>query len=43
MDEVSSSFVAPARVVQHAVRSAGRALVGVTDEPVELHPGGYIA
>ncbi|MFD7732569.1 helix-turn-helix domain-containing protein [Kitasatospora phosalacinea] len=30
-------------VVEHVVLSAGRALVGTADEPVELHPGDYIA
>jgi len=30
-------------VVEHVVLSAGRALVGLTDEPVELAPGDYIA
>ena len=30
-------------VVEHVVLSTGRALVGVADEPVELHPGDYIA
>lgn len=30
-------------VVEHVVLSAGRALVGPTDEPVELHPGDYIS
>ena len=29
-------------VVEHVVLSAGRALVGVTGEPVELAPGDYI-
>lgn len=29
-------------VVEHVVISAGRALVGTADEPVELHPGDYI-
>jgi transcriptional regulator with XRE-family HTH domain len=29
-------------VVEHVVISAGRALVGVTGEPVELRPGDYI-
>ena len=29
-------------VVEHVVISAGRALVGVTGEPVELGPGDYI-
>jgi transcriptional regulator with XRE-family HTH domain len=29
-------------VTEHVVLSAGRALVGVTDEPVELGPGDYI-
>ncbi|MFC8721234.1 helix-turn-helix domain-containing protein [Kitasatospora sp. NPDC057198] len=30
-------------VVEHVVLSSGRALVGTADEPVELHPGDYIA
>ncbi|NED96891.1 helix-turn-helix transcriptional regulator [Phytoactinopolyspora alkaliphila] len=30
-------------VVEHVVLSAGRALVGVADEPVELSPGDYVA
>ncbi|MEU6642891.1 XRE family transcriptional regulator [Saccharomonospora sp. NPDC046836] len=30
-------------VVEHVVLSTGRALVGLTEEPVELHPGDYIA
>ncbi|WP_338887628.1 helix-turn-helix domain-containing protein [Rhodococcus sovatensis] len=30
-------------VVEHVVLCAGRALVGPTDEPVELHPGDYIS
>lgn len=30
-------------VVEHVVLSAGRALVGILDDPVELHPGDYIA
>lgn len=30
-------------VVEHVVLSSGRALVGVTEEPVELAPGDYIA
>jgi transcriptional regulator with XRE-family HTH domain len=30
-------------VVEHVVLSAGRALVGVATEPVELHPGDYTA
>jgi transcriptional regulator with XRE-family HTH domain len=29
-------------VVEHVVISAGRALVGAAEEPVELHPGDYI-
>jgi len=29
-------------VVEHVVIGAGRALVGVTGEPVELSPGDYI-
>jgi transcriptional regulator with XRE-family HTH domain len=30
-------------VVEHVVLSSGRALMGVTDDPVELTPGDYIA
>lgn len=30
-------------VVEHVVLSAGRALVGIADNPVELRPGDYIA
>jgi len=30
-------------VVEHIVLSAGRALIGPTDEPVELNPGDYIS
>jgi Predicted transcriptional regulators len=30
-------------VVEHVVIGAGRALVGTTDQPVEVHPGDYIA
>jgi quercetin dioxygenase-like cupin family protein len=30
-------------VVEHVVISAGRALVGPADDPVELGPGDYIA
>lgn len=30
-------------VVEHVVLSAGRALVGLADDPVELEPGDYIA
>jgi transcriptional regulator with XRE-family HTH domain len=30
-------------VVEHVVLSSGRALVGPTDDPVELRPGDYIA
>ncbi|AYY13574.1 XRE family transcriptional regulator [Actinobacteria bacterium YIM 96077] len=30
-------------VVEHVVLSQGRALVGVTDDPVELKPGDYVA
>ncbi|MFC4030957.1 helix-turn-helix domain-containing protein [Streptomyces polygonati] len=30
-------------VTEHVVLSAGRALVGVADEPVELNPGDYVA
>ncbi|MEV7522051.1 XRE family transcriptional regulator [Streptomyces sp. NPDC091371] len=37
-----SSDPHPAGVVEHVVISAGRALVGTADEPVELHPGDYI-
>jgi quercetin dioxygenase-like cupin family protein len=29
-------------VIEHVVLCAGRALVGVTEDPVELHPGDYI-
>jgi hypothetical protein len=29
-------------VVEHVVLSTGRALIGPTDEPVELEPGDYI-
>nr|WP_296771606.1 helix-turn-helix domain-containing protein [Rhodococcus sp. (in: high G+C Gram-positive bacteria)] len=29
-------------VIEHVVMSAGRALVGPTEEPVELHPGDYL-
>lgn len=29
--------------IEHVVLSTGRALVGLTDDPVELHPGDYIA
>jgi transcriptional regulator with XRE-family HTH domain len=29
-------------VVEHVVLSTGRALVGTTEDPVELHPGDYI-
>jgi len=29
-------------VVEHVVLSAGRALVGLADEPVELGPGDYV-
>jgi quercetin dioxygenase-like cupin family protein len=29
-------------VIEHVVLSAGRALVGVADDPVELAPGDYI-
>ena len=32
-----------AGVVEHVVISSGRARVGVTDDPVELHPGDYIS
>jgi transcriptional regulator with XRE-family HTH domain len=32
-----------AGVVEHVVLCAGRALVGLTDEPVDLAPGDYIA
>ena len=27
---------------QHVVLSTGRALVGVAEDPVELHPGDYV-
>jgi transcriptional regulator with XRE-family HTH domain len=37
-----SSKPHPPGVVEHVVVSAGRALVGIADEPVELHPGDYI-
>ncbi|AYJ51467.1 helix-turn-helix domain-containing protein [Rhodococcus sp. P1Y] len=30
-------------VIEHVVLSAGRAVVGPTDEPVELHPGDYVS
>lgn len=30
-------------VVEHVVLSAGRALVGPASEPLELHPGDYVA
>ena len=30
-------------VIEHVVLSAGRALVGVSEDPVELRPGDYIA
>ena len=30
-------------VVEHVVLSAGRALIGVADDPVELRPGDYVA
>jgi transcriptional regulator with XRE-family HTH domain len=30
-------------VIEHVVLSTGRALVGLADDPVELHPGDYIA
>ncbi len=30
-------------VIEHVVLSTGRALVGVADDPIELHPGDYIA
>jgi quercetin dioxygenase-like cupin family protein len=30
-------------VVEHVVLGSGRALVGPTDDPVELLPGDYIA
>jgi quercetin dioxygenase-like cupin family protein len=29
--------------VEHVVLSSGRALIGPTSDPVELHPGDYIA
>lgn len=38
----SSARTAPG-VVEHVVLSAGRALVGVADEPVELRPGDYVS
>lgn len=37
-----SSTPHPPGVVEHVVISAGRALVGIADEPVELSPGDYI-
>ncbi|WP_246486971.1 hypothetical protein [Kribbella qitaiheensis] len=30
-------------IVEHVVLSTGRALVGPAEDPVELHPGDYIA
>lgn len=30
-------------VVEHVVLNSGRALVGIADDPVELHPGDYTA
>ncbi|WP_435135785.1 helix-turn-helix domain-containing protein [Actinacidiphila sp. bgisy144] len=30
-------------VVEHVVLSTGRAMVGITDDPVELHPGDYVS
>jgi quercetin dioxygenase-like cupin family protein len=30
-------------LVEHVVLSGGRALVGLTDDPVELGPGDYIS
>ncbi len=30
-------------VVEHVVMGAGRALVGPTDAPIELHPGDYVS
>jgi transcriptional regulator with XRE-family HTH domain len=30
-------------VVEHVVLSCGHALIGITEDPVELHPGDYIA
>jgi mannose-6-phosphate isomerase-like protein (cupin superfamily) len=30
-------------VVEHVVVSSGHALVGIADDPVELHPGDYMA
>lgn len=30
-------------VIEHVVLSAGRALVGLADDPVELAPGDYIS
>jgi quercetin dioxygenase-like cupin family protein len=29
-------------VIEHVVLSVGRALVGISEDPVELHPGDYI-
>ena len=29
--------------IEHVILSTGRALIGLIDEPVELHPGDYIA
>jgi quercetin dioxygenase-like cupin family protein len=33
----------PSGVVEHVVLCAGRALVGIASEPLELAPGDYIA
>jgi transcriptional regulator with XRE-family HTH domain len=30
-------------IIEHVVLSTGRALIGPTDSPIELHPGDYIA
>ncbi len=30
-------------VVEHVVLSSGLALVGPADDPIELHPGDYVA
>jgi transcriptional regulator with XRE-family HTH domain len=30
-------------MIEHVVLSTGRALVGVADDPVELHPGDYVS
>ena len=37
-----ASGIEPWRWTMHVVLCAGRALVGVTEDPVELHPGDYI-